>query len=115
LNELQKDFIEFLSRPSQKSAIIEQFLNKYIEFSKKGKQIEKTELVKEKYLEDINELNETLWKTVEIRKNESLEKIRESSKLINQELKICYNTIEKMAILETQKFVEIINILLRFF
>ena len=36
------------------------------------------------------------------------------SEIIDTELKICYNTIEKMAILETQKFIEIINILLNF-
>ena len=115
LKDIQKNFIEFLSRPSKKNEIIDQFLNKYIEFSKKCKVIENTKIVRERYLEDINELNETLWQTVEIRKNESLEKISNSSKLIDQELKVCYNTIEKMAILETQKFIETINILLRFF
>ena len=114
LNELQKEFIEFLSSPSKKSVIIDQFLNKYIEFSNKCKSMEKNQVARNRYLEDIDELNETLWKTVEIRKNESLERIKNSSKLINEELNICYSTIEKMAILETQKFIEIINILLRF-
>ena len=37
LNEIQKDFIDFLSRPSKKRIIINQFLNKYMEFSKKCK------------------------------------------------------------------------------
>ena len=114
LNDIQKDFIVYLSRPSQKIIIINQFLNKYIEFSKKCKSLESTKIVKDRYFKDINELNETLWKTVEIRKMESLKKIESSSKLIDQELNICYNTIEKMAILETQKFIETINILLRF-
>jgi hypothetical protein len=114
LNEIQKDFIEYLSRPSKKSVIINQFLNKYIEFSKKCKSMESPQIARDRYLKDINELNETLWKTVEIRKNESLEKIESLSKVIDHELKICYNTIEKYAILETHKFVEVINILLRF-
>ena len=114
LNQLQKDFIEFLSQPSKKSILIDQFLNKYIEFSNKCKSMEKNQVARNRYLDDINELNETLWKTVEIRKIESLEKVKESSKIINQELNICYSTIEKMAILETQKFIEIINIILRF-
>ena len=114
LNDIQKDFISYLSRPSQKNVIINQFLNKYKEFSKKCKSIENSKLVRDNYLKDINELNETLWKTVEIRKNESLEKIESSSQLIDQELNLCYNTIEKMAILETQKFIETINILLKF-
>ena len=114
LNDIQKDFIEYLSRPSKKSVIINQFLKKYIEFSKKCKSMENPQIARDRYLKDINELNETLWKTVEIRKNESLEKIDSLSKVIDHELKICYNTIEKYAILETQKFVETINILLRF-
>ena len=114
LNEIQKDFIEYLSRPSKKSVIIDQFLNKYIQFSKQCKSLENPQIARDRYLKDINELNETLWKTVEIRKNESLEKIESLSQVIDHELKICYNTIEKIAILETQKFVEIINILLRF-
>ena len=114
LNDIQEDFITYLSRPSQKRVIINQFLNKYKEFSKKCKSIENTKIVKDRYLKDINELNETLWKAVEIRKTESLKKIESSSKLIDQELNTCYSTIEKMAILETQKFIETINILLRF-
>ena len=67
------------------------------------------------YLKDIDELNETLWASVEIRKDESLKKIESLSGIIDTELKTCYNTIEKIAILETQKFIEIINILLSFF
>ena len=114
LNDIQKDFIEYLSRPSKKCVIIEQFLDKYMEFSKQCKSIENPKIARDRYLKDINELNETLWKTVEIRKNESLEKIKSLSKVIDHELKLCYNTIEKKAILETQKFIEIINILLRF-
>ena len=115
LNEIQKDFIDFLSRPSKKRIIINQFLNKYMEFSKKCKSLEIPDLARERYLKDINELSETLWKIIEIRKNESIEKIKSLSSLIDHELNICYNTIEKMAILETQRFIEIINIILRFF
>ena len=114
LTDIQEEFIKFISMPSKKKVIINQFLNKYIEFFKQCKLIENNNIVRDKYLSDVNELNETLWKIVEIKKNESLEKINSLSKIIDQELKVCYSTIEKFAILETQKFIEIINILLRF-
>ena len=114
LNLIQKDFINFLSRPSDKKIIINQFLNKYKEFANKCRYIKNTAIVKTRYLSDIDELNETLWKIVEIRKFESLDKIENLSQIIDHELKVCYHNIEQMVILETQKFLEIINILLRF-
>ena len=114
LNSIQKDFIKFLSRPSEKKIIINQFLNKYKEFSNKCKFIQNTNIARTKYLSDIDELNETLWKIVELRKFEALDKIENLTSIIDQELKICYYNIEQMIIFETQKFLEIINILLRF-
>lgn len=114
LNGIQKDFIKFLSRPSDKKVIINQFLNKYKEFSNKGQHIQNFTSSRAKYLGDIDELNETLWKIVEIRKNEALDKIGNLSTIIDQELKICYQNMEQMVILETQKFIEIINIILKF-
>ena len=115
LQDIQNEFIEYLSRPSKKGIIINQFLDKYNEFSKQCKLIEKPDIARKIYLKDIDELNETLWASVEIRKDESLKKIESLSGIIDTELKTCYNTIEKIAILETQKFIEIINILLSFF
>ena len=114
LNSIQNDFIKFLSRPSDKKIIINQFLNKYKEFSNKFRFIQNTTIARGRYLSDIEELNETLWKIVEIRKFEALDKIDSLSQIIDQELKVCYYNIEQMVILETQKFLEIINILLRF-
>ena len=114
LNGIQKDFIKFLSRPSDKKIIINQFLNKYKEFSSKCQHIQDYTSSRAKYLGDIDELNETLWKIVEIRKNEALDKIGNLSTIIDQELKICYKSMEQMVILETQKFIEIINIILKF-
>ena len=114
LNLIQKDFIKFLSRPSDKKIIINQFLNKYKEFSNKCKYIQNTTIVRARYLSDIDELNETIWKIVEIRKFEALDKIENLSQIVDHELKVCYHNIEQMVILETQKFLEIINILLRF-
>ena len=114
LNLIQKEFIQFLSRPSDKKIVINQFLNKYREFANKCKYIQNTTIAKARYLSDIDELNETLWKIVEIRKFESLDKINNFTNIIDQELNICYNNIEQKVILETQKFLEIINIILRF-
>ena len=114
LNLIQKDFIKFLSRPSDKKVIINQFLNKYKEFSNQCRYIQNTTIARSRYLNDIDELNETLWKIVEIRKFEAIDKIENYSKIIDHELQLCYHNIEKMVILETQKFLEIINILLRF-
>ena len=114
LNSIQKDFITFLSRPSDKKIIINQFLNKYKEFANKCRYIKNTTIARARYLSDIDELNETLWKIVEIRKFEALDKIESLSQIIDHELKVCYHNIEQMVILETQKFLEIINILLRF-
>ena len=114
LNKIQKEFIQYLSRPSDKKIIINQFLNKYKEFANKCKYIQNTTIARAKYLSDIDELNETLWKIVEIRKFESLDKISNLTNIIDQELNICYNNIEQKVILETQKFLEIINIILRF-
>ena len=114
LNLIQKDFIKFLSRPSDKKVIINQFLNKYKEFANKCKYIQNTTIARARYLSDIDELNETLWKIVEIRKFEALDKIENLTNIIDHELNICYNNIEQKVILETQKFIEIINILLRF-
>ena len=114
LNSIQKEFIQFLSRPSDKNIIINQFLNKYKEFSNKCRFIQNMSIARARYLSDIDELNETLWKIVEIRKFEALDKIDNLTNIIDHELKVSYHKIEQMVILETQKFLEIINILLRF-
>ena len=68
MNQLQQDFIKYLSQPSKKRILIE---------PKKYKSIEKNQFARNIYLYNINELNETLWKTIVIRKIKSLEKVKE--------------------------------------
>ena len=116
LNEMQHEFITFLSRSSNKNILINQFFNKYKKFSKQYWYIQEDQTIKNKYLSDIDELFETLWKVVEIRKLKDIEKIEYYTKqnFVDNYLNTCYFKSEKMIILETQKFIEIINILIRF-
>jgi hypothetical protein len=122
LDDLQKKFIKFLSSPKEQKIIINQFIQKYKAFKDnycKSNKINNSSniTVITNFQNDLVELNETLWNIAKIRKNQGFEEIErlEKDNHIDRELNLCYFKMERLIILETQKLITIINILIRYY
>ena len=122
LDDLQKKFIKFLSSPKEQKIIINQFIQKYKSFKDnycKTNKINNSSNITiiKNFQNDLVELNETLWNIAKIRKNQGFEEIErlEKENHIDRELNLCYFKMERLIILETQKLITIINILIRYY
>ena len=122
LEDLQNKFINFLSNSKDQKIIIGQFIQKYKTFKdtycKSNKINDSSNItIINNFQKDLVELNETLWDIAKIRKNQAFEEIGklEKDNHINKELNLCYFKMERLIILETQKLIVTINILIRYF
>ena len=64
LENFQKNFIEFLSKPSKKYFYLKKFTDKYLAFNRKFDYMNMNKLVIDDFKKDINDLNEILWKEI---------------------------------------------------
>jgi hypothetical protein len=114
LMNYQNEFIQFLSRPSRKRDIIKKFTNKLQAFYQEFKPINQHDLVVEEFNKDINEISKQVWEVINERKNESIEELKRitSTPFFDEEMEKFYIKIERMFIIETEKFLSIIEILI---
>ena len=121
LDDLQKTFIEFLSNSKEQEILIQQFIQKYKVFRERYCKFFKTKnasyiTVIKNFQKDLHELGDSLWTMAKIRKNQGFEEIDKIVKEnhVQSELIVCYYKMEHLTILETQKLITIINILIRY-
>ena len=114
LMNYQNEFIQFLSRPSRKRDIIKKFTNKLQAFYQEFKPINQHDLVVEEFNKDINKISKQVWEVINERKNESIEELKRitSTPFFDEEMEKFYIKIERMFIIETEKFLSIIEILI---
>ena len=122
LDDIQKNFIQFLSNSKEPKIIVNQFVQKYKTFRDnycKSKKInsESNKIIIQNYQKDLVELSETLWNISKIRKNLAFEEIEklEKDNLIETELIFCYYKMERLIILESQRLIVIINIFIKYY
>ena len=121
LKDLQIKFINFLCNSREQKIIIDQFIQKYKTFKDiycKSNKINNSSYITiiNNFQKDLTELNETLWDISKIRKNQAFEEIEklEKENYLTKELNLCYFKMERLIILETQKLIVVINILIRY-
>jgi adenylate kinase family enzyme len=117
LMNYQNEFIQFLSRPSKKREVIKKFTNKIEAFYKEFKPINQHNLVLEEFNKDIIEITKQIWEIINQRKNESIEELQRitSTTFFDDEMEKFYFNIERMFILETEKFISILEVLNLFY
>ena len=122
LIEIQKNFIQFLVNPKKQIILVNQFIDKYKCFKNKfikdkRPNKESYKIIIDNYQKDLIELNEALWSVAKINKNLAFNEIEkvEYENIIDKDLNDCYDKLEKLIILETEKLIITINIFIRYF
>ena len=122
LIEIQKDYINFLVEPEKQNILVKQFIDKYKCFRDKFIKDKRTnkesnKIIIDNFQKDLVELNEAMWSVAKIKKNQAfieIDKI-ENENIISKDLNLCYNKLESLIILESEKLIVTINIFVRYF
>ena len=110
LNNYQTSFRDYLNHKTKKKKLIHVFIKKYNEFFEKNNFFESDKAIKE-FNQDIEEINNNLWLLIyEKEKNciKELDNIKNEG-FMQKELEKFYFNIKSLFLLETEKFIEIIN------
>lgn len=113
LNELQRDFLEYLQRPDEKQGKINFFKESFNKFSEEFPDLREDEQTKEELILRANNLSNELWAIIEKRKDESLEEYQrlQANGWIQGEMKKLLMFGSKLIQLEVDKFVTIFKLL----
>ena len=111
LNLIQKKYRDFLNQTSDKKEIIKIYCDKYNSFFKEFPGGYKSQQVIDEFITDINELNNSLWHLINIKETVSIKELQEikNSNFIEHELKKFYKNIKELFLLETEKFLMMVN------
>ena len=117
LEKNQNDFISFLNTPSNKKELIDKFTKKYSSFKIQFSHLTTHDLVIEEFNNDLNDLTDGLWEIINERK---LNAIEERKKLMHngffeKQILYFYENIEKMFLIETEKFLISVDIIKEFY
>ena len=122
LIEIQNNYIHFLVNPEKQNTLVKQFIDKYKYFKNKfikdkRPNKESYKIIINNFQKDLIELNEAMWSVAKIKKNKAFEEIEkvEYENIILKDLHACYNKLERLIILETEKLIVTINIFVRYF
>ena len=77
LNNCQRQFIEFLERPSESQEKVNEFVNSFNHFSMEYPDLRSDEQTKEELLNRLERLSNNLWDITNARKEEALEKVND--------------------------------------
>ena len=111
LNLIQKKYRDFLNQRTDKKEVIETFCDKYNEFFSEFPGGFDSPQAIEEFDKNINELNNALWLLINIKETVSIKELQEikNSNFIEFELKKFYKNIKEIFLLETEKFLTMIN------
>lgn len=117
-HNVQEKFIEFLRRSSEKIHYAQKMQTKYNKFIDDYPQLKHDKQVKNEFHQDVSEMEDQIWEIIQQRKNES---IIERKKIINcgyikNEMERFYKRyLERLFVLETEKFYNSIIIMRDFY
>ena len=111
LNLIQKKYRDFLNQESDKKEVIDEFCNKYNSFFTLLPEAFNSEMAIKEFSFNINELNNVLWFLINIKETVSIKELQEikSSNFIEFELKKFFKNIKEIFLIETEKFLTMIN------
>ena len=111
LNLIQKKYSEFLNYQTKKKKLIHIYVTKYNSFFKTHPKLFLSQKAIDEFSKDIEELDKNLWLLLIEKEKESLHEMYtiKSIGFIENELVQFYNNIRNLFILETKKFIKMIN------
>ena len=111
LNLIQKKYRDFLNLKSDKKEILELYCHKYNTFFTEYPGAFNSQQAIDEFNHNINELNSTLWRLINIKETVSIKELQEikNSNFIEYELKKFYKNIKEIFLLETERFLMMIN------
>ena len=117
LNLIQKKFRDFLNYKTEKNKIISLFVKKYNSFFNANPQLFFNQKAIDEFVSDIDELNNTLWRLINIKQKECVKEldIIKNSGFIENELVKFYNNIKNIFLVETEKFILMIDSIFNLF
>ena len=111
LNLIQKKYRDFLNLKSDKKEVIALYCDKYNAFFTEFPNAFNSQQAIDEFNHNINELNSTLWRLINIKETVSIKELQEikNSNFIEYELKKFYKNIKEIFLLETERFLMMIN------
>ena len=111
LNLYQKKFRDFLNRQSNKKKVIHLYVMKYNEFFRDKPNFFLSKKAIEEFSKDIEEVNNNLWILINEKEKDSIKELNniKTCGFIEKELEYFYENIKELTIVETEKFLKMIN------
>ena len=111
LNLIQKKFRDFLNQETNKKKVIKVYVKKYNEFFRDKQHFFQSSKVIEEFSEDIKQVNNNLWILTNEKEKESLKELEtiKNSGFIEKELEKFYENIKELSLIETERFLIMIN------
>ena len=111
LNLIQKKYRDFLNQQTDKREVIHIFCEKYNNFFTEFPDAFDSELAIKDFRADLDELNNALWILINIKETVSIKELQEikNSDFIEFELKKFYKHIKELFLLETERFLTMIQ------
>ena len=111
LNLIQTKFRNYLNRKSNKKKIISNYIKKYNRLFSIDPNLLSHEKVITELNSDIEDLRTEIWKIINVKQNMSINELKEIKNcgFIESELIKFYFNIKELILLETEKFVSILN------
>ena len=108
---IQKKYRDFLNLRSDKKKVISLYCQKYNSFFTEYPSAFNSVLAINDFNEDIDKLNNALWSLINLKETVSIKELQEikNSNFIEHELKKFYKFIKDLFLLETEKFLNMIN------
>ena len=108
---IQKKYRDFLNLRSDKKKVISIFCQKYNSFFTEYPSAFNSVLAINDFNEDIDKLNTALWSLINLKETVSIKELQEikNSNFIEHELKKFYKFMKEIFLIETEKFLEVIN------
>ena len=114
LNLIQRKFRDFLNHKTNKKKVIHIYVSKYNEFFKEKPSFFLSKKAIEEFSKDIEEINNNIWLLINEKEKESIKELDliKSSGFIEKELEKFYDNLKDLSLVETERFITMINSIL---
>ena len=114
LNLIQRKFRDFLNHKTNKKKVIHIYVSKYNEFFKEKPSFFLSKKANEEFSKDIEEINNNIWLLINEKEKESIKELDliKSSGFIEKELEKFYDNLKELNLVETERFITMINSIL---
>jgi len=114
LNLIQRKFRDFLNHKTNKKKVIHIYVSKYNEFFKEKPSFFLSKKANEEFSKDIEEINNNIWLLINEKEKESIKELDliKSSGFIEKELEKFYDNLKELSLVETERFITMINSIL---